>query len=77
MVYDRAKAIDSSVSMATVYRTLNLLDELEIVVRHEFKGKFSRYELKEDQHYHMVDLETGDVVEFQNEILDCDAYSRL
>jgi Fur family ferric uptake transcriptional regulator len=70
MVYERAKKQDSSVSMATVYRTLNLLDELGLVVRHEFKGKFSRYELNEDNHYHMVDLETGDVIEFQNEELE-------
>ena len=70
MVYDRARTIDISVSMATVYRTLNLLDELGIVVRHEFKGKFSRYELNEDNHYHMIDLESGDVVEFQSEELE-------
>ena len=37
VVYERAKALDSSISIATVYRTLNMLDELDLVTRHEFK----------------------------------------
>lgn len=65
-VYERAKEKDSSISMATVYRTLNLLDELELVVRHEFKENFARYELNMDHHHHLIDLESGDVIEFQN-----------
>ncbi len=69
-VYERAKAIDSSISMATVYRTLNLLDELELVVKHEFTGGHSRYEVNMDHHHHLVDLETGQVIEFQNEELE-------
>ena len=69
-VYDRAKAMDSSISMATVYRTLNLLDELDLVVRHEFKENFSRFELNEEHHHHLIDLETGEVHEFQNEELE-------
>ena len=39
-VFDRAKSIDASISMATVYRTLNLLDELELVSRREFNQNF-------------------------------------
>lgn len=70
MVYERAKTQDPSISMATVYRTLNLLADLDIVVRHEFNEKFSRYELNNDQHYHMIDLETGNVIEFQNEEME-------
>ncbi len=69
-VYERAKALDSSISMATVYRTLNLLDELALVTRHEFKENFSRYEVNMDHHHHLIDLETGDVIEFQNEELE-------
>lgn len=65
-VYERAKAADSSISMATVYRTLNMLDEMELVVRHEFKENFARYELNTDHHHHLIDIETGEVVEFQN-----------
>lgn len=69
-VYERAKAQDSSISMATVYRTLNLLDEMDMVVRHEFKENFARYELNMAHHHHMIDLDTGDVVEFQNEEIE-------
>lgn len=69
-VYDRAKKIDKSISIATVYRTLSLLDELDIVTRHEFQEGYARYELNWDHHHHLVDLETGKVVEFQNEELE-------
>ncbi len=69
-VYDRAKKIDTSISIATVYRTLSLLDELELVIRHEFQEGYSRYEVNWDHHHHLVDLETGKVIEFQNEELE-------
>ncbi|MCB1783079.1 MAG: transcriptional repressor [Alphaproteobacteria bacterium] len=69
-VYDRAKKIDSSISIATVYRTLSLLDELDLVMRHEFQEGYSRYEVNVDHHHHLVDLETGKVIEFQNEELE-------
>jgi Fur family ferric uptake transcriptional regulator len=69
-VYDRAKKIDSSISIATVYRTLSLLDELDLVTRHEFQEGYSRYEVNWDHHHHLVDLETGQVIEFQNEELE-------
>jgi len=69
-VYDRAKKVDKSISIATVYRTLGLLDELDLVIRHEFQEGYSRYEVNWDHHHHLVDLETGKVVEFQNEELE-------
>lgn len=69
-VYERAKVIDSSISIATVYRTLNLLDELDLVIRHEFQEGYSRYEVNWDHHHHLIDLETGQVVEFQNDELE-------
>ena len=69
-VYDRAKDIDKSISIATVYRTLSLLDELDLVIRHEFQEGYSRYEVNDEHHHHLVDLETGKVVEFQNEELE-------
>lgn len=69
-VYERAKKIDKSISIATVYRTLSLLDELDLVIRHEFQEGYSRYELNWEHHHHLVDLETGEVVEFQNEELE-------
>ncbi len=69
-VYDRAKKIDESVSIATVYRTLGLLDELDLVIRHEFQEGYSRYEVNDDHHHHLIDLDTGKVVEFQNDELE-------
>lgn len=70
VVYERAKAIDASISIATVYRTLNMLDELDLVMRHEFNESFSRYETNTEHHHHLIDLETGQVIEFQNAALE-------
>jgi len=69
-VYERARKIDDSISIATVYRTLSLLDELDLVIRHEFQEGYSRYELNWDHHHHLIDLETGKVIEFQNDALE-------
>jgi len=69
-VFERARAIDASVSMATVYRTLNLLDELELVARRDFNRTFARFEVNATHHHHLIDLETGDVIEFQNDKLE-------
>ncbi len=69
-VYERARALDPSISMATVYRTLNLLGELDLVVRHDFKENFSRYEVNMDHHHHLIDIETGQVIEFQNQEIE-------
>ena len=70
-VYERARMKDSSISMATVYRTLGLLDELGLVYRHEFSDSdHARYEVNSDHHHHLIDLETGKVIEFQNEEIE-------
>lgn len=69
-VYERAKKLDDSVSIATVYRTLSLLDELDLVIRHEFQEGYSRYEVNWDHHHHLIDLESGEVIEFQNAELE-------
>lgn len=69
-IYERAREIDSSISLATVYRTLNLLDEHDLVLRHEFQEGFSRFEVNQEHHHHLIDVETGDVVEFKNEELE-------
>ena len=70
VVYERARLVDPSISIATVYRTLNLLDEMDLIVRHEFKENFSRYEINMEHHHHLIDLETGKVIEFQNDELE-------
>ncbi len=70
-VYDRAKKTDASISMATVYRTLGLLDELGLVYRHEFNDSdHARYEVNSEHHHHLIDLDTGKVIEFQNEKIE-------
>lgn len=69
-VYERSKAIDPSISMATVYRTLNLLGEMDLVMRHEFGENFARYEVNMDHHHHLIDIESGEVIEFQNEEIE-------
>jgi Fur family transcriptional regulator, ferric uptake regulator len=71
---DRAKKLDSSISIATVYRTLGLLDELGLVLKHGFGGDSARFEIKpehdHDHHHHLIDTETGQVLEFQNAELE-------
>ena len=73
-VYQRAREVDSSVSIATVYRTLGLLDELGMVIKHDFGDSYARFEVKPEDshhhHHHLIDTETGQVIEFQNEQLE-------
>lgn len=70
-VYARAKKKDPAISMATVYRTLGLLDELGLVYRHEFSdADHARYEVNEEHHHHLIDLDTGKVLEFQNDEIE-------
>ena len=70
-VYERAKKEDSSISMATVYRTLGLLDELGLVYRHEFSdADHARYEVNTEHHHHLIDIDAGKVIEFQSEEIE-------
>lgn len=70
-LYRRASAIDSRISIATVYRTVKLLEDVGIIERHDFRDGRSRYEASPDDHHdHLIDLKTGDVIEFQNEEIE-------
>lgn len=69
-VYARANALDNSISLATVYRTLSTLEELELVIHHSFKDNSSRYELRHSHHHHIVDVDSQDVVEFKDDRLE-------
>lgn len=69
-VYRRAKAMDHSISIATVYRTLHLLDEMNLVQRHDFNESFSRFEVNLTHHHHLVDVDSGEVIEFTDEELE-------
>ena len=64
-LYKRVSKIDPKISIATVYRTVKLLEEEGIVAKHDFKGKKARYEeLSESHHDHLIDVKTGEIVEF-------------
>ena len=66
-VYHRATAADPHISLATVYRTVRLLEEASILARHDFGDGRARYEEAErDHHDHMIDVRTRKVIEFQN-----------
>jgi Fur family ferric uptake transcriptional regulator len=69
-LYKRVSKIDSKISIATVYRTVKLFEEFGILAKHEFKGGKARYEkLNEDHHDHLIDVKTGEIIEFvDNEI---------
>ena len=65
MVHERANKIDPGISIATVYRTVRLFEEAGILDRHDFGDGRSRYEAAPDAHHdHLIDVETGKVVEF-------------
>ena len=66
-LYRRAALLDGRISIATVYRTVRLLEERGILQRRDFGSGRARYEPAEHgHHYHLIDVETGKVVEFRN-----------
>ncbi|MCF8469408.1 MAG: transcriptional repressor [Parvibaculum sp.] len=66
-VYRRAAAVDNKISIATVYRTVRLFEEAGILERHDFRDGRSRYEqVPEEHHDHLINLQTGAVIEFHN-----------
>ena len=69
-LYNRVTKIDPKISIATVYRTVKLFEEAGILVKHDFKGGKARYEqLNESHHDHLIDIKTGEIIEFvDNEI---------
>lgn len=70
-LYRRASELDNAISIATVYRTVRLFEEANILERHDFRDGRSRYEEVTDQHHdHLIDIETGNVIEFQNEDIE-------
>jgi Fur family ferric uptake transcriptional regulator len=64
-LHRRAAAVDSGISIATVYRTVRLFEEAGILERHDFRDGRSRYEeVPETHHDHLIDMKTGKVIEF-------------
>lgn len=71
MVYQRAVERDPRISIATVYRTVKLFEEASILERHDFGDGRARYEERPDEHHdHLIDVKTGEVVEFSNEEIE-------
>lgn len=70
-LHRRANALDTRISIATVYRTVKLFEEAGILERLDFRDGRSRYEDAErDHHDHLINLQTGDVVEFVDEEIE-------
>lgn len=70
-VHRRANKVDSGISIATVYRTVRLFEEASILERHDFRDGRSRYEPVSDEHHdHLIDLESGTVLEFHNDEIE-------
>ena len=70
-LYNRVSKIDSRISIATVYRTVKLLEEAGILAKHDFKGGKARYEaMIEGHHDHLIDVKTGEIIEFTDEEIE-------
>ena len=70
-LYRRASSIDPHISIATVYRTVRLFEDAGILERHDFRDGRSRYEEVHDSHHdHLIDVQTGKVIEFRNEEIE-------
>ena len=70
-LHKRISKIDEKVSIATVYRTVKLFEESGIIEKHDFKGGKARYEQSPDIHHdHLIDVNTGEIVEFVDEEIE-------
>ena len=70
-LYSRVSKIDPKISIATVYRTVKLFEETGILTKHDFKGGKARYEeLRESHHDHLIDVKTGDIIEFVDDEIE-------
>ena len=70
-LYRRATKIDANISLATVYRTVRLFEEASILERHDFGDGRARYEeAPENHHDHLIDIQSGNVIEFTNEEIE-------
>ncbi|AZL15563.1 Fur family transcriptional regulator [Rickettsiales endosymbiont of Stachyamoeba lipophora] len=70
-LHKRASNIDANISLATVYRTVKLFEEMGVIEKHDFGDGRSRYEeISDDHHDHLIDLKTGKVIEFHSEEIE-------
>ncbi|MDC7788431.1 Fur family transcriptional regulator [Rhodoplanes sp. TEM] len=70
-LYRRCALVDPHISISTVYRTVKLFEDAGIIERHDFREGRARYEqIRESHHDHLVNLRTGEVIEFQSEEIE-------
>ena len=70
-LYRRASKVDPRISIATVYRTVKLFEEANILERHDFGDGRARYEeVPEEHHDHLIDVNSGEVIEFRNDEIE-------
>jgi len=70
-LHKRVNKLDTKISIATVYRTVKLFEEVGIVEKHDFKGSKARYEQAPQEHHdHLIDINTGEITEFVNEDIE-------
>ena len=70
-LYRRCVKVDDRISISTVYRTVKLFEDSGIIERHDFREGRARYEqIPESHHDHLINLRTGEVIEFQSEEIE-------
>ena len=70
-LYSRVSKVDTKISIATVYRTVKILEEAGILIKHDFKAGKARYEqIRESHHDHLIDVKTGEIIEFVDEEIE-------
>ena len=70
-LHKRVSKIDTKISIATVYRTVKLFEEARIITKHDFRGGKARYEKLADSHHdHLIDVQSGEIVEFVDEEIE-------
>lgn len=70
-IYDRSAAMDPNISIATVYRTMRLLEDANVIEKLDFRDGRARYEEnREEHHHHLIDVKTGEVIEFKDDELE-------
>ncbi|MEM6683095.1 MAG: Fur family transcriptional regulator [Pseudomonadota bacterium] len=70
-IYERCRQVDPAIAIATVYRTLRVLEDHELIASHAFGNRKSRYELtRSNKHNHLIDTGSGEVINFDNDEID-------
>ena len=70
-LYRRCSSVDDRISISTVYRTVRLFEDAGIIERHDFREGRARYETSTEGHHdHLINLRTGEVIEFKSEEIE-------